>query len=45
MKKKTKQNPLELFMHGVFLTCGFIAIGFVIVITVYLISAGLPAIQ
>lgn len=45
MKKKTKQNPIELFMHGIFATCGFIAIGFVILITCYLISAGLPAIQ
>lgn len=45
MKKKSKQNPIELLMHGVFLTCGFIAVAFVIIITAYLISAGLPAIQ
>lgn len=32
-------------MHVLFFICGFIAVGFVLLITVYLIISGLPAIQ
>ncbi len=32
-------------MHGVFLLCGLVAVGFVLVISVYLILSGLPAIR
>ena len=32
-------------MHGVFFLCGFVAVGFVLLITVYLVISGLPAIR
>lgn len=32
-------------MHGLFFLCGFVAVAFVLVITVYLILSGLPAIR
>lgn len=40
-----KHRPLETFMHGVFFLCGFVAVGFVLLITVYLVISGLPAIR
>ena len=40
-----KINPLELAMHLLFFLCGFVAVAFVLVITVYLIVSGIPAIQ
>ena len=39
------KNAVERGMNAVFLLCGFIAIAFVVLITVYLILSGLPAIQ
>lgn len=42
---KEKVRPLETVMHGVFLTCGLVAIGFVLLISVYLVLSGLPAIM
>ena len=46
MKKMRKTRGLiEKAMKGIFLACGLMAITFVLVITVYLISAGLPAIR
>lgn len=39
------QKPLELVMHGLFLLCGILAVGFVLVISVYLIVSGVPAIR
>ena len=38
-------RPLELAMRLIFFICGFIAIGFVLVITIYLIISGIPAIR
>ncbi len=38
-------HALEHFMQLIFFFCGFIAIAFVLVITVYLILSGLPAIR
>ena len=32
-------------MHGLFFLCGFVAVAFVLVITVYLVISGLPAIR
>ena len=32
-------------MHGIFFLCGFVAVGFVLLITVYLVISGLPAIR
>lgn len=39
------QKPLEIVMHGLFLLCGILAVGFVLVISVYLIVSGVPAIR
>ena len=35
----------EVIMHALFLICGLIAVGFVLVISIYLILSGLPAIR
>ena len=43
MERRT--DPLETFMHALFFLCGFVAVGFVLLITVYLIISGLPAIR
>ena len=45
MKRTQKLNPLEAGMHGLFFLCGFVAVAFVLVITVYLVISGLPAIR
>ena len=42
---KQRVNPLEAFMHGLFFLCGFVAVGFVLLITVYLVISGIPAIK
>ena len=42
---KQKLRPMETFMNLVFLLCGFIAILFVLFISIYLILSGLPAIR
>lgn len=42
---KQRLNLLETFMHGVFFLCGLVAVAFVLLITVYLIISGLPAIR
>ncbi len=42
MKSK---KALERFVHGVFLILGLITVGFVLLITVYLIISGIPAIM
>ena len=44
-KKPRSRNLLERPMQVVFTICGFIAIAFVLLITVYLIISGLPAIR
>ena len=44
-KQKQKQKPLEVVMHLVFLLCGVIAVAFVLLISIYLIISGLPAIR
>ena len=40
-----KNQPLEKFIHGIFLFLGLITVGCVLLITVYLIISGIPAIQ
>lgn len=50
MNKQTKpslraKNAVERGMNLIFLLCGFIAIAFVVLITIYLILSGLPAIK
>lgn len=42
---KAKKKPLESLMNGIFFVCGAAAVLCVVVITVYLIAAGLPAIK
>ena len=42
---KQKLRPMETFMNAVFFICGFIAIVFVLFISIYLIISGLPAIK
>ena len=40
-----KQKAFENFVHGIFLILGLITVGFVLLITLYLIIAGIPAIR
>ncbi len=42
---KDKKQFLEAFVHGVFLILGLITVGCVLLITVYLIISGIPAIR
>ena len=42
---KKKSNFLENFVHGIFLLLGFITVGCVLLITVYLVVSGIPAIR
>ena len=44
-KRRAAKNALERAMHLLFSICGFIAIAFVLLITVYLIISDLPAIR
>ena len=43
MKKKT--NLLENIVHGIFLVLGLLTVGCVLVITIYLVVSGIPAIR
>ena len=45
MKHSGAHNDLEQTMHLVFLLFGVVTIGFVLLISIYLIAAGLPAIR
>ena len=42
---KTKTNIFETVVHGIFLILGLITVGCVLLITVYLVASGLPAIR
>lgn len=42
---KKAANMLETIMRTLFTVCGFIAVGFVVIITVFLIISGVPAIK
>lgn len=44
-RRSTLKEMIELLMRVIFTVCGFIAIAFVLLITVYLIISGLPAIR
>ena len=44
-RKRGAREGLELFMHGLFLLCGAVAVAFVLFISIYLIISGLPAIR
>lgn len=39
------KDALEWLMHTIFLLCGIVAVGFVLVISVYLIISGVPAMK
>lgn len=43
--RQTAREVLERVMHGIFFVCGAAAVGFVVLISVYLILSGLPAIR
>lgn len=52
VRKKERQNKrrgvrdaMEFFMRALFLVCGLVAVAFVLVISVYLIVSGIPAIR
>ena len=40
-----KKQRLETFVHGIFLLLGLITVGCVLLITVYLVLSGIPAIR
>ena len=42
---KSGKRAFETAVHGIFLVIGLITVGFVLLITVYLIAAGIPAIR
>lgn len=42
---KSKKNILETVIHGIFLILGLVTVGCVLLITVYLIVSGIPAIR
>lgn len=42
---KSKQKTFELLVHGVFLLLGLVTVGFVLIITTYLVVSGIPAIR
>ena len=45
MRNSWKKHPLELIVHAIFLLLGLTAVAFVLLITIYLVAAGLPAIR
>ena len=45
MGRTANEKPLEKFIHGIFLVLGLVAVASVLLISVYLIVAGLPAIR
>lgn len=42
---RNKKSFIETAIHGIFLICGLVTIGFVLLITVYLVLSGIPAIR
>ena len=42
---KNKQKTAETIIQGIFLLLGFITVGCVLLITVYLVISGIPAIR
>ena len=45
MDRTPEEKPLEKLIHGIFLVLGLVAVASVLLISVYLIVAGLPAIR
>lgn len=44
-RMKSKQHVFETIMHGIFLVMGLVTVGCVLLITIYLIVSGIPAIK
>ena len=44
LKDKRHSRTVENVIHGIFLACGVIVIGFVLAISIYLVVSGIPAI-
>jgi hypothetical protein len=44
-KKQNRKKSYEGFVHGIFLVLGLVAVGCVLLITVYLVISGIPAIK
>lgn len=42
---KNRKKAFEKFVHGIFLILGLITVGCVLLITLYLIVSGIPAIR
>ena len=42
---KRGKNLVEAVIHGIFLLFGLVAVGCVLIITVYLVVSGIPAIR
>lgn len=45
MQKNVQKNYIERLVHGIFLLLGLVTVGCVLLVTVYLVIAGIPAIQ
>ena len=45
LHRRAKAKPLERAMQIIFLLCGLVAVGFVLLISIYLILSGIPAIR
>ncbi len=45
MNHKKAREALEMAMHAIFLLCGIVAVAFVLLISIYLIVSGIPAIK
>ncbi len=43
-RKNNRKKKIEAIMHGIFLACGLLTVGAVVLITVYLVISGTPAI-
>ena len=44
-KKRNRTQTMENIIHGIFLLLGLITVGCVLLITVYLVISGIPAIK
>lgn len=44
-KYKNIREAMEMAMHAIFLLCGVVAVAFVLLISIYLIISGIPAIR
>lgn len=45
MRVRNAKELMEWVMHGIFLLCGIVAVAFVLLISIYLILSGVPAIR